>query len=214
MRWEGNVACIWKKTNAVINLVGKPEGKSRHRRRKFRWKDNINMDRKEWACKDVDWIRLLRRAQALFSIMIKGGNFTLSSLWLYSMEEVYSAISAFRLTKCRKEEHRRMQIREFRNRNREQAKFYTRRNHFTVSMTPPHNPSAVGRIGTESSSMKWISNFSRVDNINVNRMKCSFCLAASAGLVIHVGTANIWTFAYIYFTLLALPGGEFEKFAY
>jgi hypothetical protein len=45
MRWAGHVSQIGEKRNAYRILVGKPEGKSPLRKR--RWADNFKMDLKD-----------------------------------------------------------------------------------------------------------------------------------------------------------------------
>jgi hypothetical protein len=41
MRCAGHIAYIWKKRNAYIVFVGKPEGKRLLRKPRRRWEDNI-----------------------------------------------------------------------------------------------------------------------------------------------------------------------------
>jgi hypothetical protein len=49
-----------QKTNVLMLLVGKPEGKRPLGRPKLRWVDNIRMDLLEFGASDVDWIGLAR----------------------------------------------------------------------------------------------------------------------------------------------------------
>jgi hypothetical protein len=44
--------------NAYKILVGKPERKRPHRRPRYRWEDNIRMDRREIGWEVVDWMHL------------------------------------------------------------------------------------------------------------------------------------------------------------
>ena len=55
MRWARHVAWIGEKRGAYGVIVGKPEGRPRHR-----WEDNIRMDLKEtrwWTWPGLIWIR-------------------------------------------------------------------------------------------------------------------------------------------------------------
>jgi hypothetical protein len=47
MRLAGHVACMRKRRDAYIVLVGKPEWKRPHGRHRCRWEDNIKMDLQE-----------------------------------------------------------------------------------------------------------------------------------------------------------------------
>jgi hypothetical protein len=53
MRWARHVAWIGEKRGAYGVIVGKPEGRPRHR-----WEDNIRMDLKETRWVDMAWIDL------------------------------------------------------------------------------------------------------------------------------------------------------------
>jgi hypothetical protein len=48
MRWAGHVVYMGKKRNAYRILVGKPEGQRPLGRPRCRWKDNIQMDLREY----------------------------------------------------------------------------------------------------------------------------------------------------------------------
>jgi hypothetical protein len=50
MRWEGHVAIMGTRRNAYRILVGKPEGRPRHR-----WVDNIKIDILEIGWGGIDW---------------------------------------------------------------------------------------------------------------------------------------------------------------
>lgn len=53
MRWARHVAWIGEKRGAYGVIVGKPEGRPRHK-----WEDNIRMDLKETRWVDMAWIDL------------------------------------------------------------------------------------------------------------------------------------------------------------
>jgi hypothetical protein len=53
MRWAGHVARIGERRGVYRFLVGKPEGRPRHR-----WEDNIKMDLQEVGYGDLDWTDL------------------------------------------------------------------------------------------------------------------------------------------------------------
>jgi len=50
MRWVEHVACTGERRGAYRVLVGKPEGKGRFGRPRYRWEDNIKM-----KLQDVGW---------------------------------------------------------------------------------------------------------------------------------------------------------------
>jgi len=50
MRWSEHIARMGERRGVYRILVGKPEGKPRHR-----WKDNIEMDLQEVGCGGMDW---------------------------------------------------------------------------------------------------------------------------------------------------------------
>ena len=58
MRWAWHVAHMGERKGAYRILVGKLEVKRPLKRHRRRWEDNINLDLREVACKDVDWIEL------------------------------------------------------------------------------------------------------------------------------------------------------------
>ena len=47
-----------KRRSVYRVLLGKPEGKRPHERRKHRWEDNIMMDLQVVGCGGMDWIEL------------------------------------------------------------------------------------------------------------------------------------------------------------
>jgi hypothetical protein len=57
MRWAGHVGRIGEGRGVYRVLVGRPEGERPLRRPRFRWKDNIKMDRRE-IIDGANWIRL------------------------------------------------------------------------------------------------------------------------------------------------------------
>jgi hypothetical protein len=58
MRWAGDVACMGKKRNAYMILVGKAEGKRLLGRLICRWKDNIKTDLRGTGWDDTNRIHL------------------------------------------------------------------------------------------------------------------------------------------------------------
>jgi len=58
MRWAGHVVRVGERRGIYRVLVGKPEGKRPHGRRRHRWEDNIKMDLQEVGCGGMDWIKL------------------------------------------------------------------------------------------------------------------------------------------------------------
>jgi len=58
MRWARHVARIEERRGLYRVLVGKPEGKSKFRRPRRRWEDNIKMDLWTVRCGGMDWIEL------------------------------------------------------------------------------------------------------------------------------------------------------------
>jgi len=56
MRWAGHVARIGDRRVPYRVLVGIPEGKRAHVRRKHRWENNSKVDLREVGRGDMDWI--------------------------------------------------------------------------------------------------------------------------------------------------------------
>jgi hypothetical protein len=54
----GYVACMGDIRNAYNIFVGKPDGNRPLGRPRRRWKDNTEMDPREIALEDVDWMQL------------------------------------------------------------------------------------------------------------------------------------------------------------
>ena len=55
---RGHVARMGEGRGIYRVLVGKPEGKRRLGRPRYRWEDNIKMDLKEVGCRGMDWVEL------------------------------------------------------------------------------------------------------------------------------------------------------------
>jgi hypothetical protein len=58
MRWAVHVACMGEMRRVYNILVGRPEGRRPLGRSRRRWEDDIEMDLREIAFGDVDWIHL------------------------------------------------------------------------------------------------------------------------------------------------------------
>jgi hypothetical protein len=58
MRWMGLVAHVGEMRNAYKILIGKLEGKRALGRPRYRWEDNIALDRREIGWEVLDWIHL------------------------------------------------------------------------------------------------------------------------------------------------------------
>jgi hypothetical protein len=55
MRWARHVARMGENVNVYRLLAGKPEGKRRLGRRRYRWVDNIKIDLGEMGFGGIDW---------------------------------------------------------------------------------------------------------------------------------------------------------------
>jgi hypothetical protein len=60
MRWARYVACMGEGRGVYKVLDGRPEGKRPLKRPRWRWEDNIKMDRRETGIYGENWIQLVQ----------------------------------------------------------------------------------------------------------------------------------------------------------